>query len=85
DVDFGKAVKAAELGLELEAKPSYLSHLVYGITLYGMGKNEEALQQIAKASDKASGESLELCREWERKVKDGEVEAWVYFRTFSHE
>lgn len=84
DVDFGKAVKAAELGLELEAKPSYLSHLVYGITLYGMGKNEEALQQIAKASDKASGESLELCREWERKVKDGEVEAWGFCRMFTN-
>jgi hypothetical protein len=83
DADFVKAVKAAELGLELEAKPTYLSHLVYGIALYGLGKNEEALQQIDKASDKASGESLELCRDWEQKVKDGEVEPWLFLTTFS--
>lgn len=85
DADFGKAVKAAELALELEAKPSYLSHLVYGITLYGVGKNEDALHQIDKASGKASGDSLDLCREWERRIKDGEVVAWVYFRKFINE
>lgn len=85
DADFIKAVKAAELGLELEAKPTYLSHLVYGITLYGVGKNEEALQQLSKASDKATGESLDLCREWERKVKEGDVVAWGFCRIFKGE
>jgi hypothetical protein len=59
--------------------------LIYGIALYGIGKNEEALEQVAKASDRASGEALALCREWEQRIRDGEVAAWVYFRTFEKE
>jgi hypothetical protein len=83
--DLSRAVKEAELALELQVKPSWQPYLIYGIALYGIGKNEEALGQVAKASDRASGEALALCREWEQRIKDGEVAAWVYFRTFEKE
>jgi hypothetical protein len=83
--DLSRAVKEAELALELQVKPSWQPYLIYGIALYGIGKNEEALGQVANASDRASGEALALCREWEQRIKDGEVAAWVYFRTFEKE
>lgn len=80
--DFLKAMKEAELGLELDAKPSWQANLIYAISLYGVGKNEEALKQIIEAREKSTGESLELCTEWERRIKEGQAESWVYFRVF---
>jgi|688.fasta_scaffold00104_45 hypothetical protein len=78
--DFLKAMKEAELGLELDAKPSWQANLIYAISLYGVGKNEEALEQISEACEKSTGESLQLCKEWEQRIKDGQTESWIYFR-----
>lgn len=83
--DFSKAVEEAELGLELEAKPRWQAHLVYGIALYGVGKNEEALGHIAKAKNISSDDALDLCKEWEQRIKDGEAIPWEFIRIFESE
>jgi len=83
--DLSKAVVEAELGLELEAKPCWQAHLVYGIALYGIGKNEDALEQIAKAKNLSSDQTLDMCKEWEQRIKDGDVVPWEHFRVFRSE
>lgn len=85
EADFSKAVEEAELGLELEAKPRWQAHLVYGIALFGVGKNEEALEHIAKAKNVSSDDALDLCKEWEQRIKDGQAVPWEFIRIFESE
>jgi tetratricopeptide (TPR) repeat protein len=80
--DRAKAAEHAELAIELDAKPNWQSYLVHAIALFGTGKNEESLQQIEKAKEKASDESLELCQLWEQRIKESEVVPWDFLRRF---
>jgi|GEM_PF-866132 len=82
EADAIKALKEAEVAWQLEAKPSWHTELIYALAQYRVGDSEASLKQVAKASEKATDTSLDLCREWEQKMKDGEVEPWLFLTTF---
>ena len=78
-----KALKEAQLAMDLEPRADWFSHFVLGAAMHAAEQGKEALRELTEAEKTATEENLELCSRLRKHIQDGEPFEWDFVHASS--
>lgn len=76
-----KAVKEAQIALDLEPNPDWFSFFVLSLAFHADGQTDKASIQLDRAEKEATGENLELCHQLRESIQNRTHFAWNFLNT----
>ena len=73
-----RALKEAQLAMDLEPRPDWFSHFVLAAALYAADQGAKARELLSEAEKSATAENLELCGRLRKHIEDGEAFEWDF-------
>lgn len=78
-----KALKEAQLAMDLEPRADWFSHFVLGAAMHAAEQGKEALKELTEAEKTATEENLELCSRLRKHIQDGQPFEWDFVHASS--
>lgn len=73
-----RALKEAQLAMDLEPRPDWFSHFVLGAAMHAADQGAKAREVLSEAAKTATAENLELCGRLRKHIEDGEAFEWDF-------
>jgi len=73
-----RALKEAQLAMDLEPRPDWFSHFVLGAAMHAADQGAKAREVLSEAAKTATAENLQLCDRLTKHIEDGEPFEWDF-------
>jgi hypothetical protein len=73
-----RALKEAQLAMDLEPRPDWFSHFVLGAAMHAADQGAKAREVLSEAAKTATAENLQLCNRLTKHIEDGEPFEWDF-------